>query len=50
MKLKLQEPCRQCPFRTNITPFIMPERAEDICNGYIQDADLFENNSAGLLL
>ena len=35
MKFDLKKPCAQCPFRTDITPFIRPERAEEICASMI---------------
>lgn len=30
MKFDLRRPCNNCPFRNDITPFIRPERAEEI--------------------
>lgn len=32
MKYDLKRPCADCPFRTDIKPFLMRERAENIVN------------------
>lgn len=33
MKYDLRKPCDSCPFRSDITPFILPESAEEILTG-----------------
>lgn len=33
MRYDLTTPCAQCPFRSDITPFIRPERAQEILSG-----------------
>ena len=32
MKYDLRKPCDNCPFRSDITPFIRPDRAEEIAS------------------
>lgn len=36
MKLDLVRPCKHCPFRNDIIPFLTPERAEEIVEGISQ--------------
>lgn len=31
MKFDLKRPCSQCPFRTDILPFLRPDRVKEIC-------------------
>lgn len=39
MKFNLKKPCADCPFRTDITPFLTPRRATEIADALlIQDA------------
>lgn len=39
MNYDLKKPCPQCPFRTDIKPFIHPERSEDICDSLERGQD-----------
>lgn len=39
MNYDLKKPCPHCPFRTDIRPFITPERAEDICQSLLSGRD-----------
>lgn len=39
MNFDLKKPCPQCPFRTDIKPFITPERSEDICESLLSGRD-----------
>lgn len=32
MKFDLVSPCKECPFRTDVEPYLLPERAEEICD------------------
>lgn len=39
MDYTLKKPCPHCPFRTDIKPFITPERAEEICDSLLYGQD-----------
>jgi len=35
MKYNLKKPCAKCPFRTDVTPYLMPERAGEIADALL---------------
>lgn len=35
MSFNLKRPCTNCPFRTDIRPFLNPSRAAEICNAML---------------
>lgn len=37
MRFKLRKPCKDCPFRNDIRPFIHPERAAEIARGVLEE-------------
>ncbi len=37
MHFGLKRPCANCPFRTDIRPFLTPARAAEICNAMLAD-------------
>jgi len=39
MDYNLKKPCANCPFRSDIKPFIKPERAEEICDSLLRGQD-----------
>lgn len=41
MNYNLKKPCANCPFRTDIKPFIRGERAEEICESIIDSQQSF---------
>lgn len=41
MKFNLSKPCGHCPFRSDITPYISTERAEEICNAVLKEDKTF---------
>lgn len=57
MKFDLKRPCAQCPFRTDIKPYLRPERAEEIGEALLAgqtftchktvDYDLIEEDDEG---
>lgn len=42
MKFNLSKPCKHCPFRNDITPFISPERAASICDAVLKGNKTFQ--------
>lgn len=38
MNFNLKKPCAQCPFRTDVTPYITSERAAEICHSLVNGA------------
>jgi len=41
MKFDLKAPCAQCPFRTDVVPYLTPERAEEIVAGITEGDGAF---------
>ena len=41
MKMDMTKPCSTCPFRTDATPFIRPDRAEEILDSLIVKDESF---------
>jgi hypothetical protein len=41
MKFDLKTPCVQCPFRTDIQPFLRPERAREITRAVLKAGQTF---------
>lgn len=41
MKFNLKKPCGHCPFRSNITPFLTTQRADEICNVVLKEDKVF---------
>jgi len=39
MKMELKRPCSNCPFRTDIQPYLRRSRTEEIGYGLLNDAD-----------
>lgn len=37
----LTTPCKDCPFRTDVVPFLGPERAQDIADSCSEDANFY---------
>jgi len=32
VNMNMTKPCKDCPFRTDVTPYLTPARAEEICD------------------
>ena len=41
MKFDLKKPCADCPFRTDVTPYLHLERAEEIVDGLTHQQQTF---------
>jgi len=41
MKYDLKAPCKDCPFRTDVKPYLKPERAQEICEALVQYQQTF---------
>jgi len=41
MNFDLKRPCANCPFRTDIRPFLHPERAREICDAMLLGDESF---------
>lgn len=41
MHMNLTKPCDNCPFRTDVDPFLTSERVEEICHGLIESQSTF---------
>ena len=41
MNYDLKSPCKNCPFRTDVTPYLRQERAEDIVEGIVDRQGTF---------
>ena len=37
MEMNMTSPCKTCPFRTDVTPFLNAERVEEITNALLND-------------
>lgn len=46
MRFSLKSPCTQCPFRSDITPFITGERADEIVNAVLVEEKTFTCHKA----